>query len=251
MGVTVGDFNDDGIFDIFKTHFADDTHALYQGLGKGQFDDVTLKAGLAVETRYVSWGVAMPDLDNDGLPDIFIVTGNVYPDTERQLPAYPYASPALLFRNLGGGRFEELGVDAGPALAERHSSRGMAVGDIDNDGDLDIAIWNRNEPPSLLRNDLKSGHHWLQVLLTGTKSNRAAIGASVTVKAGGKLQRQVVLSQSSFTSASDLRLHFGLGDAAAAEVTVRWPTGETERFAVPGVDRVLHLVEGAGSTASR
>ena len=251
MGVTVGDFNGDGILDILKTHFADDTPALYQGLGKGQFDDVTLKAGLAVETRYVSWGVAMPDLDNDGLPDIFIVTGNVYPDTERQLPAYPYASPALLFRNLGGGRFEELGVDAGPALAERHSSRGMAVGDIDNDGDLDIAIWNRNEPPSLLRNDLKSGHHWLQVLLTGTKSNRAAIGASVTVKAGGKLQRQVVLSQSSFTSASDLRLHFGLGDAAAAEVTVRWPTGETERFAVPGVDRVLHLVEGAGSTASR
>ena len=247
MGLAVADFNGDGILDILKTHFADDTNGLYMGLGKGQYNEVTQKSGLAVETRYVAWGAAMPDLDNDGLPDLFIATGNVYPDTERALPAYPYRSPALLFRNLGGGRFEQLFDQAGPAMAARHSSRGLAIGDTDNDGDLDIVIWNRNEPPSLLRNDLRSANHWLQIRLTGTKSNRAAIGATVTVEAGGRRQAQPVLSQTSFLSASDLRLHFGLGDASTAEVMVRWPTGFRERFAVPGVDRVLTLVEGSGS----
>jgi enediyne biosynthesis protein E4 len=247
MGLAVADFNNDGILDVLKTHFADDALGLYQGLGKGQFNEVTVKAGLAVETRYVSWGAGMPDLDNDGLPDIFIVTGNVYPDTERALPAYPYRTPPLLYRNLGNGRFEQLLDEAGPALGERHSSRGMAFGDIDNDGDIDMVIWNRNEPPSLLRNDLKSANHWLQVQLTGTRSNRAAIGATVTVQSAGRRQAQPVLSQSSFLSASDLRLHFGLANATTAEVIVRWPTGVREKFAVPGVDRVLHLVEGAGA----
>ena len=249
MGLAVADFNGDGILDILKTHFADDTNGLYVGLGKGQYNEVTQKAGLAVETRYVAWGAAMPDLDNDGLPDLFIATGNVYPDTERALPAYPYRSPALLFRNLGNGRFEQLSDQAGPAMAARHSSRGLAVGDIDNDGDLDIVIWNRNEPPSLLRNDLKSSNHWLQVRLAGTKSNRAAIGATVTLESGGRRQAQPVLSQSSFLSASDLRLHFGLGNASTAELIVGWPTGVRERFAVPAVDRMVILVEGSGSPA--
>ncbi len=248
MGVAVADFNGDGTMDLLKTHFADDTPGLYEGYGKGLFRDVTAKAGLAVETRYVGWGAGMPDLDNDGSPDIFMVTGNVYPDTERELPAYPYRTPALLFRNLGNGRFEQLVKKAGLAMTEVHSSRGAAFGDIDNDGDLDILIWNRNEPPSLLRNDLKSTNHWLQVRLKGTKSNRAAIGAIVTVQFAGRKQVQPVLSQSSFTSASDLRLHFGLGTATSAEITVRWPTGKSEKFRVPGVDGVLSLVEGSGTT---
>ncbi|MDE3164230.1 MAG: CRTAC1 family protein [Acidobacteriota bacterium] len=247
MGVAIASLHGDGIFDILKTHFADDTVGFYRGDGKGQFTEATLKAGLGVETRYVSWGAAFPDLDNDGLPDIFIATGNVYPDTERSLPAYPYRSPALVFRNLGNGHFEELGAQAGPALATPHSARGLAVADLDNDGDPDIVVWNRNEPPSVLRNDLTGRRHWLEVRLVGTRSNRAAIGATVTLEAGGRIQAQPVLSQTSFLSASDLRLHFGLGGATAATLTVRWPTGARERFPVHGVDRVLTLKEGGGT----
>ena len=250
MGVAVASLHGDGIFDVLKTHFADDTVGLYRGDGKGQFTDATRKSGLAVETRYVSWGAALPDLDNDGLPDILIATGNVYPDTERALPAYPYRTPPLLYRNLGNGRFEELsGEAAGGALAERHSSRGMAVADLDNDGDVDVVVWNRNEAPGVLRNDLSSTHHWLEVRLEGRRSNRAAIGATVIVETGGSRQAQAVLSQTSFLSASDLRLHFGLGEARSTAMTVRWPTGVRERFAIREVDRAVRLVEGEGVAA--
>jgi enediyne biosynthesis protein E4 len=248
MGLAMASLTGNGILDLLKTHFADDTVGLYRGDGKGQFTDTTIKAGLAVETRYVSWGAAFPDLDNDGRPDIFIVTGNVYPDTERGLPAYPYRTPPLLYRNLGNGVFEELGADvAGRAIAEAHSSRGMAAADLDNDGDVDVVVWNRNEAPSLLRNDLKSTHHWLEVRLVGTRSNRAAIGATVTLESAGRRQAQAVLSQTSFLSAPDLRLHFGLDDAGAADVTLQWPTGARERFKMTRVDREVRLVEGEGT----
>ncbi len=248
MGLAVGDFNADGILDVFKTHFADDTQGLYQGVGHGQFRDATLKAGIGVETRYIAWGVGIQDLDNDGWPDILILTGNVYSGLDRQLQSYPYRMPPLLFRNLGG-KFEQLIEEGGPAMLERHCAHGAAFGDFDNDGDVDVVVWNRNEPPSLLRNDLKPGNHWLQVRLTGTKSNRAAIGAKVTVEAGGRKQSQAVMSQSSFTSANDLRLHFGLGAATKAEVVVRWPSGLEERFAAGSVDRVLALTEGSGGAS--
>ncbi|MBL0156998.1 MAG: CRTAC1 family protein [Bryobacterales bacterium] len=246
MGLTLSDYNGDGILDIFKTHFADDTQMLYQGDGKGQYRDVSLKVGIGVETRFICWGVGMPDLDNDGWPDILLVTGSVYPEVEKDLPAYPYRTIPLMFRNLGNGKFEQLIEMAGPAILERHSSRGSAFGDFDNDGDVDVVVWNRNEPPSLLRNDLKSTNHWLQVRLTGTVSNRSAIGAQVTLEFAGRKSTQVVLSQSSFYSASDLRLHFGLGGATGAEIVVRWPTGKRERFAAAKVDTVVALKEGSG-----
>ncbi|QOY87500.1 CRTAC1 family protein [Paludibaculum fermentans] len=246
MGLAIGDFNADGILDIFKTHFADDTHILYEGLGKGQYRDITQSSGIGVETRFIAWGAGMPDLDNDGLPDLFLVTGNVYPDTERDLPAYPSRMPPLLFRNLGAGRFEQLfAAQAGPAMDEVHSSRGAAFGDFDNDGDLDVVVWNRNETPALYRNDLKSTNHWLKVKLEGTVSNRAAIGAQVTVEYGDRKQVQAVLSQASFTSHNDLRLHFGLGASTQAAITIRWPNGQITRHAAKEVDKLLQIKEPA------
>ena len=242
MGIAIGDYDGDGLLDVVKTHFADDTQGLYQGRPRGQYRDVTLRTGIAVETRFIAWGVGMEDLDNDGWPDLLLFTGNVYPDTERDMPSYPYHTAPILFRNLGG-TFEQLMTEGGPAIAETHAARGAAFGDFDNDGDIDVVVWNRNEPPSLLRNDLKGGNHWLQVKLTGTKSNRAAIGAMVTVESGGHTQARVVMSQASFTSANDLRLHFGLGKAASAKVTVRWPSGAEQTVDAGEVDRVLAITE--------
>ena len=169
----------------------------------------------------------MVDLDNDGLPDLFLVTGSVYPEVERKLPAYPFRTPRLVFRNLGDGRFEELIDEAGTGVAAAHTSRGCAFGDFDNDGDMDILIMNMNEPPSLLRNDVSGSGHWLKVLLVGVTSNRSAIGARVVARYGGRTQAQEVTAQSSFYSANDRRLHFGLGAAASADLTIRWPNGAT------------------------
>ena len=246
MGVATGDFDLDGSPDLFKTHFADDTNGLYRSDGKGYFDDVTIRAGIGVETRYVGWGAGMVDLDNDGLPDLFMVTGGVYPEVERSLPAYPFRTPRLVFRNLGSGRFEELIEEAGPGVAATHTSRGCAFGDFDNDGDVDILVLNMNEPPSLLRNDVTGGGHWLKVLLVGVTSNRSAIGARVAARYGERTQVQDVTAQSSFYSVNDRRLHFGLGAATAADLTIRWPGGATERVANVAADQLVVVREGAG-----
>ena len=192
MGVGIGDFNLDGNLDILKTHFADDTSVLYRNTGKDSFDDVTIASGLGVETRFVGWGAGIVDLDNDGNPDLFLVTGGVYPELASKLPNYPMKTPRVIFRNLGNGKFEELLDDTGPASPPPHCSRGCAFGDFDNDGDMDVLIVNLNEPPSLLRNDVSGNGHWLKVKLTGVKSNRSAIGARVTARYGGKVQAQEV-----------------------------------------------------------
>jgi hypothetical protein len=246
MGLGIGDFDTDGTLDIFKTHFRDDTPGLYRNNGKGDFRDVTNRAGLGVETRYVSWGAGMADLDNDGLPDLFFATGMVYPEVERAQPDCPYKTQPVLYRNLGGGKFEELSAEAGSAMQEAHSSRGVAFGDFDNDGDLDILIMNMNEPPSLLRNDVTGSGHWLKVLLTGTTSNRSAIGATVTVQYGERKQAQAVLAQSSYLSANDRRLHFGLGPATSARVEIRWPNGGRETIEAVAADQLVVIREGAG-----
>jgi enediyne biosynthesis protein E4 len=246
MGVGIGDYDLDGHLDIFKTHFAEDTNGLYHNDGKGNFEDLTRSAKIGVETRYICWGAGMIDLDNDGLPDLFMTTGNVYPQIEKTLPQYANKGPRVVFRNLGNGTFEELIEEAGPGIAAAHCSRGCAFGDFDNDGDVDILIVNLSEPPSLLRNDMRGNHHWLKVKLIGTKSNRSAIGARVVVHYGAKKQAQEVLSQSSFYSANDPRLHFGLGSETTADVEIRWPSGLQEKLRGISADQLLVVKEGAG-----
>ena len=249
MGVGLGDCFLDGRLDLFKTHFADDTNILYRNLGKGNFDDATLAAGIGVETRFIGWGAGIVDLTNNGRPDIFFVTGNVYPEIAAKLLDYPLKTPRVLFRNLGGGRFEELIEEAGPGVAAPHCSRGCAFGDFDNDGDLDVLIINLNEPPSLLRNDVTTGGHWLKIRLLGRRSNRSAIGAKVTLRYGSTMQTQELVSQSSFYSTNDFRLHFGLGDAKAADITVRWPSGQIQHFPAVAEGRLIVIDESAGLTA--
>jgi len=251
MGVGVGDYDLDGHLDLFKTHFVEDANGLYHNEGKGNFDDVTRSSRLAVETRYICWGAGIVDLDNDGYPDLFMVTGNVYPEVERKLPQYANKTPRALFRNLGNGTFEELGEQAGPGVIEPHCSRGCAFGDFDNDGDVDILIVNLNEPPSLLRNDLRGKQNWIKVKLEGVKSNRSAIGARVLVHYGGKVQAQAVLSQSSFYSCNDPRLHFGLGASGNVDIDVFWPNGLHEKFKAVSANQLVTLREGSGIVPSK
>jgi hypothetical protein len=251
MGVGLGDYNLDGHLDLFKTHFIGDTCGLYRNDGKGNFDDETRPAKIGVETRFTSWGAGMMDVDNDGYPDLLFVTGSVYPEVEKKLPQYPYKTPRVVFRNLGDGTFEEIEREAGAGIVTPHSSRGCAFGDFDNDGDLDVLIVNMNEPPSLLRNDLKPAQNWLKVKLEGVKSNRSAIGARVLVRYGAHVQAQAVVSQSSYYSCNDPRLHFGLGAAKEAEIEIFWPSGLREMIHRTAANQLITLREGVGVVPNR
>lgn len=246
MGVGIGDYDCDGRLDIVRTHYMNQATGLYHNQGKGEFDDATARSGLIHERRFVSWGTGLLDLDNDGFPDIFLVTGQVYPELEPVLPKYPRRGPRLLFRNQGNGTFAQLDEEAEPALASRHVSRGCAFGDFDNDGDLDIVIMNQNEPPSLLRNDAPSKNHWIKIRLYGTKSNRSALGSRVIVRSKGSIQVQETMSQSSYVSSNDPRLHFGLGAAETVDIEVRWSLGLIEQHKNVAVNQLVILHEGSG-----
>jgi hypothetical protein len=210
-----------------------------------------MMAGLGAERRFTSWGTGLVDLDNDGYPDIFIVAGTVAPELERVYAKYPARNPRLIFRSLRDGTFAPVGNEAGPAIGTPYVSRGVAFGDFDNDGDLDILIMNRSEPPSLLRNDVPAGNHWIKVRLEGTKSNRSAIGSRVLAHYGGKVQAQSLTSQCSFLSSNDPRLHFGLGPATTVDIEVRWPTGASETFPKVAADQLITIREGGGIIKGR
>lgn len=248
MGSTIGDFNGDGRLDIFKTNFSDDTSTLYKNNGDGTFDDVTTPAGLGLYTKYLGWGTMFFDFDNDGWPDLLLVNGHVYPEVDKQHLGSSYQEPRILYRNNGNGTFSDVSATAGAAITTLASSRGLAVGDLWNDGRMSAVVSNMNAPPSLLVNQPRSSNHWIAFKAVGSKSNRDGIGARIRVRAGARTLVDEVRSGSSYNSSSDMRPHFGLGAAAAIDwVEVRWPSGLLERFTNLTVDSIHTLNEGTGT----
>jgi hypothetical protein len=247
MGATVGDYNGDGRPDIFKTNFSEDTPTLYRNDGGGQFTDVTRGAGLGKHMQYLGWGTMFFDFDNDGWPDLILVNGHVYPEVDKFHLGSDYNESRLLYHNNGDGTFADVTAEAGAGIIASASSRGMAVGDLWNDGQIEIVTNNMNQTPSLLVNGVRSANHWIALRLIGTKSNRDGIGAKITVRAGGRERVDEVRSGSSYISQNDLRVHFGLGAATQVDdVEVRWPSGTVERFENVMVDGIRVLTEGSG-----
>ena len=244
MGADAADFDGDGWPDIFRTNFSDERETLYRNRGKGEFDDATLSAGMAHNTRFVGWGCGFFDFDNDGWKDLLLVNGHVFPEVDKLSTDIRYKDRAILYRNSGEGRFADVSESAGPAILERHSARGAAFGDYDNDGAVEVLVNNQNEAPSLMRQRARPLGNWITLKLEGRRSNRSAIGARVTISAGGRRQTGEVRSGGSYLSQSDLRLHFGLGAAAAIErVEVRWPSGIVQQVERPTINRVVTIVE--------
>jgi hypothetical protein len=249
MGIAVGDYNRDGRVDLAITTFSDDYKTLYRNDGDFNFSDVTYPAGLGGPTiPFLSWGVGFIDFDNDGLLDIFLANGHVYPSVDRRDWGTTWAERPLLFRNLDGIKFQQVPPATGSGLADVLPARGAAFGDLFNDGHIDVVLNNMDASPVLLRNVVKNANHWMTLkLVGGPKGPRDAIGAKVFVTAGGVRQRADLISGGSYGSSSDPRLHFGLGGSTKVDrVEIRWPSGRVEELVVPGIDRIFTVVEGRG-----
>ena len=248
MGSTSADYDGDGKLDLFKTNFSDDTSTLYRNNGDGTYTDMTFPAGLGINTNALGWGTMFADIDNDGWPDLLVVNGHVYPEVDSAKLGSLYREPRFLYYNLSNGKFRDLSKTSGPGLADPRSSRGLAIGDLLNDGRLEAVINNLSDRPMLLVNLAKNQNHWLGVHLTGTSSNRDGIGSRVTLRSAKRVWVDEVRSGSSYNSSSDLRLHFGLGlEPHLVQIDVRWPNGKTEIFAAPPtVDHIIELTEGNG-----
>lgn len=248
MGVAVCDYDHSGRFSIHVTNFEDQYNSLYRNNGGLDFSEVSRASGMAsVTTPYLGWGTACTDFDNDGWPDIFVVNGHVYPQVDSFKAGARYRERKLVFRNRHDGTFEDVSGSAGPALAIPQPSRGAAFGDLDNDGRVDIVVENIDGSPMILRNTGAEGQHWIGFQLTGSKSNRLAIGARVKVTSGSLTQIDEVRSGGSYLSQNDLRVHFGLGTASMVDaVEVRWPSGKLETLRNLKPDAYYRVREGEG-----
>ncbi len=248
MGTDAGDYNGDGRFDLVVTNFSHDFHTLYRNEGNLVFTDATFEAGLNDTFADLSWGVKFADLDQDGWVDLVIANGHIYPEAD----AHPELGTSFrqrnsVYRNTGRGRFENVTAHAGPGFGVVESSRGLALGDLDGDGDLDLVVTNLDAPAQVLRNDTSSAGAWLQLRLVGSGVNTRAVGARVELQAGGRRQVREVNPFGSYLSQSDSTVHFGVGDAARVErLTIRWPDGSVERYENLPVRRLVTIAEGRG-----
>ncbi len=246
MGAHAGDYDGDGWLDIIRTNFSDDTSTLYHNNGDGTFTDVTYVSGLGANTQFLGWGTLFVDVDNDGWPDLFVANGHVYPEVDANGLDSTFRERKVFYWNQHNGKFKDISLDAGPGITAPFNSHGVAAADFDNDGAVEILVNNSHDPPSLLKNNGEHGS-WLSLKLVGTKSNRDAIGARVTVNAEGHQQLQEVRSGGGYISQSDFRLHFGLGKATKAEIVeVKWPSGLRQVFHDVDADKFYQIQEGSG-----
>jgi hypothetical protein len=249
MGIAVGDYNRDGKVDFYVTAFSDDYNALYRNDGDGNFSDVTYQTGLADPTiPFLAWGDGFLDFDNDGLLDIFVANGHVYPGVDQQDWGTTWAQRPQLFRNLDGIKFREVPPATGSGLADVITARGAAFGDLFNDGHIDVVINNVDSAPTVLRNVVKNGNHWITLRLIGSPKNpRDAVGSKVFVTTGTVRQRADVFSGGSYGSSSDQRAHFGLGSSTKIDkLEIQWPNGGKQEVSIPAVDQIFTIIEGKG-----
>jgi hypothetical protein len=251
MGLAIGDYDNDGRVDFHITNFSDDSNVLYHNDGEGNFTDVTFQAGLGeVSIPFLGWGTSFIDYDNDGWQDLFVVNGHVYPAVDANQWGTSWAEQALLFHNLKTGKFERIGAAPASALASAWPSRGLALGDLDGDGRVDLVINNIDAKPSVLRNVAASTGHWLNLRLIGNpekQTPRDAIGSVAYLTTGKIRQRLDLISGAVYCSQNELKLHFGLGAATKVDkLEILWANGTMEAFEVPAIDKTMTITQGKG-----